>query len=234
MVEYSTEVLRYDDVDSFGPFSQSERGELNSAFADRLKSHQIEYGGGGCTSEWDYPIEGPVTLYLTAYIGSEPPEGGANTATVTLDEGDSATIGIQDDEYRIKYYGHYMSRSKSDQVINKQSIAFAVDKWDEEEELWIEIDQYTGTSDTFSETYDGNTIRVVIADAPGYDPEKEFRVLAQKGLTPAEILDYWMTEIRHSPQEEWAETRGKTQQAISKNANEAKAKIANVAETSEE
>jgi len=227
MVEYDSEVRRFDELKrgSGGSATASELGELDRSFYDSLTNNQERYGGGGCYKETHYPVPGSVTLHLAAYEGDSPSDGTVSVTTVTLDEGDTATIGTGASEYRIKLFGSYMARPDAEQIVNDQTVAFGIDVWLERQSCWNTLEKRTGASDSIEYTNNGTTIRITIADGLGFEPESDFMNLVEQGLSPAEALDYWMVDVRHHPQNEWAEMRGKTVQAISKNVGNAREKI---------
>ncbi|WP_175507248.1 hypothetical protein [Halostagnicola kamekurae] len=40
-----------------------------------------------------------------------------------------------------------MNRPENEKILNKHTIAYAIDHWDEEEELWKECEFHLGTSE---------------------------------------------------------------------------------------
>lgn len=53
-----------------------------------------------------------------------------------------------------------------------------------------------------------------------------FMELGKAGLTPAEMLDYWVVERRTYSPGEWAESRGVSAEAVRKNVRQAREKVA--------
>lgn len=211
---------------------KSGRGELNDAFRQRLKRNQTTHGGGGANDPHHYPVEGPITIYLAAFEGDDPTETDVITKTVTLDEGEYETIAAGDIEYRVKLYGVYMDRPENPDILNRLRVAFSIDRWIDGE--WFEVEIRTALEDSLNWKDQGNTVRIALVDVPGYNPEKDFVDLIQSGLSPAEALDYWMSEIRHYSQTEWAGVRETSQQAISKNVRKAHDKLNDGTEDPEE
>jgi len=56
------------------------------------------------------------------------------------------------------------------------------------------------------------------------DLEYQFKEFAEKGLTPAEMVDYWMVEFQDNTPKEWAESRGVHPESVRKNARQARRK----------
>ena len=54
--------------------------------------------------------------------------------------------------------------------------------------------------------------------------------LVEAGLSPAEALDYWMLEAQGMTATDWAETRGVSHQAVSKNATNAREELLAIVE----
>lgn len=51
--------------------------------------------------------------------------------------------------------------------------------------------------------------------------------LIERGCTPAEALDYYVTEVGPYNQSEWARVRGVNQQAVNENVQKARQKMTN-------
>lgn len=204
----------------------SGENELNRGFALALRRNFINRGGGGPASEEQYPVDGPVEFYLTAFKGDDPETTDElNTTTVTLDEGDCATISVGKERYRVKLYGLFMYRPEADNILNSQRVAVSIDRWVEHQEVWNEKEFRVEFEESLNWEDRGNTVRLSVANALGYNPEKDFLDLVDEGLSPAEALDYWMAEVRNHSQTEWADKRGKSQQAVSKNVRKARRKL---------
>lgn len=225
--EYTSNVLRYEDATIHeGDGRCSERGELNSRFVQILSTHQHKYGGGGCTRKSEHPIGGNVDLFLTGYSGQDVHESTVYTTDVSLSEGDAATIRTGEREFRVKLFGISIERPDSDRVRKTQSTYVSIDVWDNDDELWKEVEATGSFHDRLEWDYPHeNTVQIAVDTARGRDAEGDFKWLIGEGLSPAEALDYWIVEIMNESQSEWAEERGKTRQAISKNVQSAKSKL---------
>lgn len=57
------------------------------------------------------------------------------------------------------------------------------------------------------------------------DAQEELATLVRDGLSAAEALDYWMVEMRGWTAVGWAEERGTSHQAVSKNVRGASKKL---------
>jgi hypothetical protein len=61
--------------------------------------------------------------------------------------------------------------------------------------------------------------------APRHAVQYEIDTLLEHGLSPAEALDYWMTDIQGVSEERWGVRRGRTRQAIDENVRTAHEKL---------
>jgi hypothetical protein len=61
--------------------------------------------------------------------------------------------------------------------------------------------------------------------SPRHATQYELDTLIEHGLSPAEALDYWMTEIQDVSEERWGVRRGRTQQVIDENVRTAREKL---------
>lgn len=62
-------------------------------------------------------------------------------------------------------------------------------------------------------------------DTPRHAVQYEFDTLLEHGLSPAEALDYWMTEIQGVTENRWGTRRGRTKQVIDENVRTARKKL---------
>jgi hypothetical protein len=223
---YTSKILRYDEAETHeGESQHSRREELNSSFAGMLTTHQRKYGGGGCTRNTEYPIEGDVDLFLTGYFG-DIEESAVYSVDVSLKEGDAATIRTPEREFRVKLFGISIERPEEDRIRKNQTAYISIDVWDEDEELWKEVEAIQSFGERLEWQYPrGDSLQIAVDTAPGRDAEVDFKWLIGEGLSPAEALDYWVVEIMNESQTEWAKEREKTRQAISKNVQSAKSKL---------
>ncbi|MBX0296674.1 hypothetical protein [Haloarcula nitratireducens] len=220
--EYDSEVRRFQDLTKSSEENYGSSSELNGAFYSTLQTHQEQYGGGACKANRHHPVEGPATLLLSGIEGGDPSSGEVSTTTVTLDEGDTATIGVGDKRFRIKFRGLFRSRPDASNINHSHGAAFGLDIWVNDKEQWMSIFDFQAFNEEFEYKWEGDVVRLVIDEALGRNPEMDFVQLVSEGLSPAEALDYWMVEVRGRSQAEWAKERGKTPQAVSKNVNNAK------------
>lgn len=222
--EFDSDVLRFEDAKKReGDFLISNRGQLNRSFIEKLNRNKRNRGGGGCTRSSQHPIEGPATLFLTGYVGDSAEDSTVYTSEASLSEGDSATVKTGGNEFRVKFFGLSIERPETDRIRKKQSAYVSIDVWNEEDKVWREVEAMQGFSDPLEWEYPGgDTIRIAVDTAPGRDAEADLTWLIKEGLSPAEALDYWMVEIMNKTQTQWADERGRSRQAISKNINDAK------------
>ena len=214
-----------DEFESSANLSWSERGELNAGFYESYHSNESRNGDPACFNDSEFPIDGPVTVYITLRVGED--DGTIETETFEIDSGDIVKIDTPLGRFRVKFYGPTYFRHESDSVVNEIKLTYGIDVWEPDLGQWNAVERRSGTNQgEIEHEFDETTLRIVLADAPGLHPEVDFESLVRGGLSPAEALDYWMVEFRKNTQEEWAETRGRTQQAISKNIAAARDKLA--------
>ena len=166
----------------------SGRGELNPGFITAFRANQRDNGHPAVFRDGDNAVDGPVTVSLALRWGEE--NGQVGTTEVEIGPGDIYTISGPDSELRIKFYGPVYSRPENEAILNDLGVHYSLDEWDSHAGVWREVQRLSATNNgVVEEDLSNSTLRVVLTDAPGLDPEKDFRGLIEEGLSPAEALD---------------------------------------------
>lgn len=212
---------RFEDLDKSDNRKASGPEEINSGFYTAFKSNRRRNGHPAVFREGDNAVEESATASLALRWGEEMSQVEATEVEVAA--GDIYTISSPAEKLRIKFYGTVYSRPENENILNDLQVNYSLDKWNSRNEVWAEVQRLGATNNGVVEEEVGeSTLRVYLSDAPGLNPEKDFRRLIQNGLSPAEALDYWMVEMRKETQSNWADVRDRSQQAISKNIQAAK------------
>ena len=221
----SFEKRHIDDFEKAAALGRSTKDTLNAGYYDSFYSNGVRQDSPGSFYDEEIPVDEAVTTSVAVRVG--PDDDVVEVSTFDLDCGDIILVETPDKNLRLKVYGPVYHRPEESNVTNELKVTYSLDVWRPEAEQWEEVQRRSGTNQgEIEEELGETTLRLFLMEAPGLHPEADFEDLIGSGLSPAEALDYWMVEFRKNTQDEWAETRGRTQQAISKNIAAARDKLA--------
>ena len=214
--EDDSAVRRYEELSTGYARYTSEPGELNREFVDPLETFREKFGGGACRRADHEPIQGAVALTLVGIGDSD-----RTARSVSLEEGDAATIPAGDRRFRIKLYGQ---RRPAERVgRGDRVVAFGVDVWTGDR--WREIDGHVETTGVAERSHGDGAVRVIVPDAPRIDEPTTLRGLLERGLSPAEAVDYLLVELGGRDTADWADCRDVPREEITANVRRARERL---------
>ena len=214
--EDDSAVRRYEELSTGYARYRSEPGELNREFVDAFETFREKFDGGACRRADHEPIEGPVALTLVG-IGDES----RTVRSVSLEGGDAATVPAGDRRFRVKLYGQ---RRPTESVGDgDRVVGIGVDVWTDER--WREIDGHVETASVVERSYGDAAVKVVVPDAPRIDEPTTLRGLLERGLSPAEAVDYLLVELGGRETADWADCRDASREEIAANVRRARERL---------
>lgn len=209
-------VRRYEELSTGYARYTSEPGALNREFVDSFETFREKFGGGACRRAEHEPLEGPAALTLVA-----TGDGDRTVRSVSLAEGDAATVRAGDRRFRIKLYG----QRRPDESVGSgdRVVGFGVDVWTDDR--WREIDGHVETTGVTERSYGEAALRVVLPDAPRIEETTTLRGLLEQGLSPGEAVDYLLVELGGRGTADWADCRDASREEVTANVRRARERL---------